>query len=103
MNKYEALCSLKSVARSIERELGLQGLSDAEQCVLLVVQSLTKEPGDVIKSGDIRRHELVATFPSATFHRALRALVESNYLEKATGTKANSYLLSETQMDTNPK
>ncbi|QJF51819.1 hypothetical protein [Roseobacter ponti] len=93
MNKYQALSNLRSLLRSMERDLGLDDLSQAELDVFLAAQSIATLPEDVITSTEMRHHDLVAPFPPATYHRALRALVDRGLLKKAKGAKAKSYVL----------
>ena len=96
MNKYQALCNLRSLLRTMERDLGLDDLSSTELDIFLAAQSLGGKCDDVITTTELRAHELVASFPPATYHRGLRALVERGYLNKAKGAKAKSYVLAQT-------
>jgi hypothetical protein len=91
--KLEALCNLRAISRSMELELGLDGLGQVELDVLLAAQSLNDIPGGVVTSNEMRQHRLVADFPPATFHRALRSLIDRGYLKKAEGAKAKSYVV----------
>jgi len=79
----------------MERDLGLDELSSTELDIFLAAQSLGGKYGEIITTTDLRAHELVASFPPATYHRGLRALVERGYLNKAEGAKAKSYVLAE--------
>jgi DNA-binding MarR family transcriptional regulator len=91
--KLEALCNLRALSRSMEYELGLDDLGQVELDILLAAQSLNPPPNGVVTSNDMRQHKLVAGFPPATFHRALRSLIDRGYLKKAEGAKAKSYIL----------
>ncbi len=91
--KYENLFNLKSILRSMEQDLGLDELSGTELDVLLVAQSLTRKVGDVVTSHDIRSHRFIEMFAPATFHRALRGLVDRGLLRKADGAKTKSYIV----------
>lgn len=93
MNKFDALCNLRSFLRSMERDLGLDELSSAEKDVFLAAQNIGKDCETVITSRELRNHPLVSFFPPATYHRALRALVDRGYLRKADGSKTKSYML----------
>lgn len=79
----------------MERDLGLDDLSSTELDIFLAAQSLGGKRGEVITTNDLRSHELVSAFPPATYHRALRALVDRGYLNKAKGAKAKSYVLAQ--------
>ncbi len=93
MNKYQALCNLRSLLRTMEQDLGLDDLSHTELDIFLAAQSIGGKCGAIITTTELRAHDLVASFPPATYHRALRALVERGYLRKADGAKAKSYVL----------
>lgn len=93
MNKFEALCNLRSFLRAMEQDLGLDELTTAEKDVFLAAQNIGKNSETVITSRELRSHPLVSLFPPATFHRALKALVERGYLRKAEGSKTKSYRL----------
>lgn len=93
MDKYLALCNLRSLERSMEQELGLDDLSSVELDVFLAAQSVASKKDSVLTTTELRSHELVCDFPPATYHRALRSLVERSYLKKAKGAKAKTYVL----------
>ena len=94
LEKCENLFHLKTVLRSMEQDMGLGELPDTEVDVLLVAQSLTKKIGDVVTSQNIRTHDLVHSLAPATFHRALRALVDRGLLFRADGAKTKSYVVN---------
>ena len=94
-NKFEALCNLRSLLRSMERDLGLEDLSNAELDVFLAAQSYCQDTDTIVTSNQLRTHQLVSDSPPATYHRALRALVERGFLRKADGAKTKSYMLTE--------
>lgn len=96
MNKYQALCNLRSLLRTMEHDLGLDDLSSTELDIFLAAQCIDEGNGSTITTNELRTHELVSHFPPATYHRGLRALVERGYLKKAEGAKTKSYLLART-------
>ena len=61
MNKYQALCNLRSLLRTMERDLGLDDLSSTELDIFLAAQSLGGKCDDVITTTELRAHELVAS------------------------------------------
>lgn len=93
MNKYSALENLRALLRSMERDLGLEDLSAVELDVFLAAQSVASEDDALLTSAQLRNHELVEDIPPATFHRALKSLVQRGYLKKADGSKAKTYVL----------
>lgn len=91
--KYKNLLHLRTILHSMERDLGLDGLSKVELDVLLVARSLTKKLGDVVTSHDIRHHTMIEPIAQATFHRALRSLVDRGFMRNADGTKSKAYVV----------
>ncbi len=93
MDRLKAMLELREMLRRMEREVGLDALSRVEQDVFLAAHSLTREAGDIVQSERIRKHRLVRDVPSATYHRALRALLELGLLENARGSRARLYVV----------
>ncbi|WP_413717586.1 hypothetical protein [Silicimonas sp. MF1-12-2] len=79
--------------RDMERDVGLQELTQSEMDVLLAAHAVTGDPGEAISSDQIRRHDLVSDIAQATFHRALRSLLSLGLLERADGHKARFYVV----------
>lgn len=79
--------------RDMERDVGLQELTQSEMDVLLAAHATSGVPGDAISSDQIRRHDLASDIAQATFHRALRSLLSQGLLEKADGHKARFYVV----------
>lgn len=94
MRNYKLLLELRTVLRALEKESGLDDLSGAELDILLVAKGLSGKFGEVVNSKDIRDHELIRSFPPATYHRALRMLLERGLLRRAEGAKAKSYIVA---------
>ena len=94
MEKYATLLNLRTLLHSMEHDLGLDDLSQAELDIFLVAQSMARKIGDVVTSNDIRTHDLVKSCAPATYHRALRTLLERGFLRKAEGSKAKSYIVA---------
>ncbi len=91
MDKLTLISQLRELLHDMERDVGLERLSEAEWKVFLAARHLTQAPGDVVESDRIRNHRLARSIAQATYHRALRALVEMGLLERAEGSKAKSY------------
>lgn len=79
----------------MERDLGLDDLSAVELDVFLAARSVASKEDAILTTTQLRSHELVSDFPPATYHRALRSLVERGYLKKAKGSKAKTYVLAD--------
>ncbi len=93
MDKLSSIFRLREVLRQMEQDVGLDGLSAAERDVFLAAHSLTSAKADIVKSVQIRSHDLVRPMAQATYHRALRALLKSGLLERAGDSKAKMYVV----------
>ena len=100
MDRLKAMLELREMLRRMEREVGLDRLSPVEQDVFLAAHSLTREAGDIVQSERIQKHRLVKDVSSATYHRALRALLELGLLENARGSRARLYVVRSDRMQT---
>ena len=89
MNKYSALENLRALLRSMERDLGLEDLSAVELDVFLAAQSVASEDDALLTSAQLRNHELVEDIPPATFHRALKSLVQRQPFYALKGSPVN--------------
>ena len=93
MSKLDYISELRAILRQMEHDVGIDTLSPSERDVLLAAHSLTATPGDIVESDQIRSHAFVQATPPATFHRALRSLLELGMLEKAGGSKSKRYVV----------
>lgn len=93
MDKLSSIFRLRDMLRKMEQDVGLDRLSVTERDVFLAAHSLTKKRGDIVESVQIRSHQLVRPMAQATYHRALRALLDLGLLERACGSKAKVYVV----------
>ena len=93
MEKLNSIFELREMLRELERDVGLDELSRTERDVLLAAHSLCDAPGDVISSEQIRGHQLLQPVAQATLYRAIRRLLGLGLLERASDTKARSYIV----------
>lgn len=93
MDKLSSIFHLRELLRQMERDVGLDSLSVTERDVFLAAHALTEKKGDIVESVNIRSHELVQAMAPATYHRALRALLETGLLERAGDSKAKTYVV----------
>ncbi|MHC0052777.1 hypothetical protein [Actibacterium sp. D379-3] len=99
MDKMNAIFELRALLREMERDIGIDTLTQAEKDVFLAARNLTRKVGDVVASDDIRSHELVRSLAQATYHRTLRALLKRGLLCKADGSKAKCYVVTPDMID----
>ncbi len=93
MDRLQAIFELRDMLRQMERDIGLEDLSPAEKDVFQAAHRLTETPGQMVQSDQIRRDPLVADLAQATFHRALRSLLDLGFLERPTGARAKHYVV----------
>jgi uncharacterized membrane protein len=84
------MAALRALLESMEQELGLDDLSEAEKSVLYAVELLGEEGGEV-PLAQITKHSLVARLSRPTFYRALRQLVNEGVLEASYAKNASFY------------
>ncbi len=99
MEKLRLMFELRDMLRNMELEIGLDDLSSVERDVLLVAHMLSAEEGDSVASDKIRSHSLVKPIAQATYHRALRSLLDQGFLETAVGSKTKRYVLRRDLME----
>ena len=93
MNRLQAIFELRDMLRDLERDIGLEDLSQVEKDVFRAAHTLTATPGQLVQSDQIRRHHLVQSLTQATFHRALKSLLDLGFLERPAGTRAKHYVV----------
>lgn len=93
MDRLRAIFELRDMLRQMERDIGLEDLSAAEKDVFQAVHGLTKSPGQMVRSEQIRTHPLVEGIAQATFHRALRSLLDLGFLQRPEGVRAKHYIV----------
>ncbi|WP_245626802.1 hypothetical protein [Aestuariivita boseongensis] len=85
--------------REMERDIGLDDLTPTELDVFLAAHAVTPKEGEAVPSDQIRRHSLVSELAQATYHRALRSLLELGLLERADGYKSRHYVVRSERAD----
>ncbi|NIZ14846.1 hypothetical protein [Phaeobacter sp. HF9A] len=93
MDRLRAIFELRDMLRQMERDIGLDDLSAAEKDVFQAAHTLTETPGQLVQSEQIRHHPLASHIAQATFHRALKTLLELGFLERPMGAKAKHYVV----------
>ncbi len=91
MSLIENAVQLKKMLVGMERDIGLDELSDPEKTVLYSFIDL--DVGEAINSGAVRDHILTLKLSKPTFHRALKSLVKKGFVTHEAGTKTAQYRL----------
>lgn len=99
-NVLDLVVNLKTVAQlrtllfEMEGALGLRDLSVNERDVYYAIyESASGSPRNA-RSEAIRAHPLAAHIPQATYHRALKSLVDLGLVSHAPDTKAGQYVIN---------
>lgn len=88
------VAQLRALLLEMEAALGLQDLSANERDVLYAISDVATGEPRAARSDAIRSHPLAAAIPQATYHRALKSLVERGIVRHAPHTRAGLYLLA---------
>lgn len=91
--RFESVARLRELLFGLERDLGIDGLSQNELDILYAVRLLSDVPDGIARSESIRNHSLCAKIPTPTFHRTLRSLIDKGFVARAPRTRARAYVL----------
>jgi len=89
MSLFENAAQLKKLLVGMEKDIGLDDLSDPEKSVFYAAIDLSN--GDAIHTNNIRTHTLAESLTKPTFFRALKSLVTKGLLVHEDGTKTGQY------------
>lgn len=90
----KSVAQLRSLLFEMETSLGLVDLSPNERDVLYAINEVCTGSQRMARSEAIRNHPLAAAIPQATYHRALKSLVQRGLVAHAPDTRAGQYVLS---------
>lgn len=91
----KSVSQLRALLFDMEKALGLVDLSPNERDVLYAITEVSSGTPRAARSDAIRNHPLAAAIPQATYHRALKSLVERGLIAHAPETRAGHYVMSE--------
>lgn len=91
----KSVSQLRALLFDMEKALGLVDLSPNERDVLYAITEVSSGTPRAARSDAIRNHPLAAAIPQATYHRALKSLVERGLIAHAPETRAGQYVMSE--------
>lgn len=83
---------LRKLLISMEEDLGLRSLSRIERDLYHACRDVGAQDGS-FASSDIKGHRLLAGVPPATFHRALKRLLEAGFIDRADQSAVKNYVL----------
>lgn len=90
----KSVAQLRALLFEMETTLGLVDLSPNERDVLYAINEVSTGSPKAARSDAIRSHPLAACIPQATYHRALKSLVQRGMIAHAPDTRAGHYVLA---------
>ena len=89
------LIDLKKLLNSMEKDFGLNCLSEVERNVLYAIQDLEKESG-AAKTGHLLNHEFTANMSRISVFRSIKKLEELSKIQRRT-SKRGEYITSDSK------
>jgi CTP-dependent riboflavin kinase len=86
------LIELKKLLTSMEKDFGLNSLSEVERNVLYAIKDLEKENGTA-KTGHLLSHEFTASMSRISVFRSIKTLEKLKKIERKT-PKRGEYIIS---------
>lgn len=94
----KSIGQLRTLLVEMEAALGLVELSQNERDVYYAISALAEANDGVVRTEAIREHALVGPIPQASYHRALRALVQRGFIGHAPDTKSGAYVVMDEKL-----
>ena len=88
----ESLITLRKLVVEMEKDLGLDSLSEVEKAIILAASELQERDG-LIDSVKLRQHALTSGISKPTYFRAVRSLEMNGDLRRPDGVQRGSYIL----------
>ena len=86
------LIELKKLLNNMEKDFGLNSLSEVERNVLYAIKDLEKEHGTA-KTGHLLNHDFTANMSRISVFRSIKTLEKLNKIERKT-SKRGEYIIS---------
>ena len=86
------LIELKKLLNSMEKDFGLNSLSEVERNVFYAIQDLEKENG-AAKTGHLLNHEFTANMSRISVFRSIKKLEKLSKIQRRT-SKRGEYIIS---------
>ena len=87
------LIDLKKLLNSMEKDFGLNSLSDVERNVLYAIKDLEKQNG-AAKTGQLLNHEFTSNMSRISVFRSIKALERQNKIKRNTA-KRGEYIITQ--------
>jgi hypothetical protein len=92
-SQLSAYAELRNLLTGMEEDLGLNNLNRIERDMYHACNDTIAADGS-FTSGELRAHRLMANVPPATFHRALKRLIEVGLVMRHGDSVKKNYVLA---------
>lgn len=89
---FSVLAQVRNLLIVMEEDLGLAHLNRVERDLYHACLDISSDDGTFVSS-EVRSHRLMVDVAPATFHRALKRLLETGIIQRADNSAVKNYIL----------
>ena len=93
MSNRKVFSDLLKVTQSLEADLGLSEMTQADKQVLASLVLITEDGRRDALLDDIKTHSLVDTMPTPSLYRSLKTLIQKGMVQKVGSKRSGVYRL----------
>ena len=93
MSNRKVFSDLLKVTQSLEADLGLSAMTQADKQVLASLVLITEDGRRDALLDDIKTHGLVDTMPTPSLYRSLKTLIQKGMVQKVGSKRSGVYRL----------
>ena len=94
MSNRKVFSDLLKVTQSLEADLGLSAMTQADKQVLASLVLITEDGRRDALLDDIKTHSLVDTKPTPSLYRSLKTLIQKGLVQKVGSERSGIYCLA---------
>ena len=94
MSNRKVFSDLLKVTQSLEADLGLSAMTQADKQVLASLVLITEDGRRDALLDDIKTHSLVDTMPTPSLYRSLKTLIQKGLVQKVGSERSGIYRLA---------
>ena len=94
MSNRKVFSDLLKVTQSLEADLGLSAMTQADKQVLASLVLITEDGRRDALLDDIKTHSLVDTIPTPSLYRSLKTLIQKGIVQKVGSERSGIYRLA---------
>ena len=94
MSNRKVFSDLLKVTQSLEADLGLSAMTQADKQVLASLVLITEDGRRDALLDDIKTHSLVDTIPTPSLYRSLKTLIQKGMVQKVGSERSGIYRLA---------